>query len=397
MRSFTKLLLFSLTVIFANSVYAQCDPSVFTYYGHTNASWEPSEYYQIIDMDAATLTDPTLYPRTGAEDGTFDNSNYGQGTVKAPVGSGEIVTPLYDYDEGSDSYIPSGKTYSIKYWNCVFAPDHYGSAYTKLNEYGTEPSGKDNGCTKNDNTVLVGNVFNKKGFIELSRQSSTEAEGSKHGGIQLDGLRGIEKIQWSYSSTSWKRGVMCEVKWGDGDWQIRRSIPSGVGGGGASAVDGYATFSEQGYEFEEVFNLGEDFDREFSIRFRIWDGDTITWKDAYDNGEKPAGYFYTKVDPYGEPQVVRIHQIKVFSGMQGSDFANYTNISNNQADNFSISKIGNAISLSEEGNVEIYTIDGKLVKTVTGKEINISDLNKGIYVVKAKSLSGIVKNTKIAL
>lgn len=396
MKSFTKLLICIVVGAFAENAMAQCTEG-YTYYGHGGLGWQPNNWFKVIDLDAATLTD-AKYPKTGAVDGKSDNLDYGTNTTKAPVGSGTIETPLLDFVGGE--FVPSGYTYSIKYHNCVFAPEHNGSAYTKVEDYGETPSGAINSCTINNNTSYITNTYSKKGFIELSRQGSTEEEGSKHGYIQMDGLRAIDKIQWSYSSTSWKRGVMVEVKWGpDEEWEILRSLPSDVGSAQATGGSGYAMFAEQGYEFEESFDMPEDVENEYSIRWRIWDGDETTWKEEYEMGETSTpGYFYKTVNPYGTWQVVRIHQIRVFAGVDGSTFANFTsNISDNTADGFDIFQRGNEICSTIESAIEIYTIDGTLIKQAEGKNVNVAELGKGIYLVKAKAQNGTVKTSKIAL
>lgn len=399
MKVITRSLILGAVAVMANlgSLSAQCDG--YDYYPENmQIGWNSGVFYEVIDLNAATLTD-AKYPRTGAEDGKKDNLNYSTNVEAAPPGDGVITLPLRNYNSGDKTYVPSGYNYDVKFVRCVFAPDHYGSAYTKFEEYGELPAGSGNACTANDNTCLIGNVYDKQGFIELARKAAPAGEplSSLCGYVQLDNLYGVEKIQWSYSSTSWKRGVICEVRYGgEGEeWFPQRIIPSDV--------NNYGIFSEQGYEFEEALDLTDEdsWDIPLSIRFRPFDCDTITFANEkdLDPSERSKDYYYKSSTAL---QVVRIHQIKVWSMYSGSELA--TKIANSTgiadltgANGFAIRKEGREICASEECVMEIYTTDGKLVKQYSGKKMDIADLGKGLYVVKAISLNGNVKNMKIVL
>lgn len=401
MKVITKSLIIGAVAVMASggNLFAQCDG--YTYYPQNmQMGWNSGVFYEVIDLDAATLTDETKYPRTGAEDGKSDNLNYSTNVEAAEPGSGAITLPLRNYDPDNKTYVPSGSNYDVKFVRCTFAPDHYGSAYTKIEDYGELPAGKDNACTINDNTCLIGKVYDKQGFIELARKAAPAGEplSSLCGYIQLDNLYGIEKIQWSYSSTSWKRGVICEVRYGgEGEeWIPQRILPSDV--------NNYAIFSEQGYEFEESIDMTDEdtWDIPLSIRFRPFDCDTITFaseKDL-DPSERSNEYYYKTSTPL---QVVRIHQIKVWSMFSGSELAakiaaSGTGISDLRGTNdFAIRREGKLICASEECMIEVYTIDGKLIKHYNGTKMDISDLSKGAYVIKAMTSNGKVGNLKVAL
>ncbi len=397
MKTITKSFFIGAAVAaFTYSASAQC--AGYTYYPVTQQiGWESSNNYLILDLDAEKLTDP-IYPRTGAEDGKSDNLNYTSGsdnTTKAPVGSGDIALPLMDFEGGA--YIPSGHTYNVKYVNCVFAPDHYTSALTK-EDWGELPSGKNDACTINDNTALIGNVYGKKGFIEMSRQVAPEDQpiNSLCGYIQLDNLHGVEKIQWSYSSTSWKRGVICEVRYGgeEGEWTPSRILPSDV--------NNYATFAEQGYEFEEIIGADDPdvFDVPVSVRFRIFDCDTITFAHEYemDASERSPEYYYK---PTSSLQVARIHQIKVFSAMKGSQMAEYldaTGIKDQILNSVEISKLGKVVTTSSECDIEVYNLDGQLLRKVRGTSVDAWGLSRSVYIIKATSIeNGDVQKVKMPL
>ena len=383
---------------FSIDASAQC--ASYTYYPIGQAiGWESSNNYLILDLDAEKLTDPS-FPRTGADDGKSDNLNYTGGpdnTTKAPVGSGNITLPLMDFVAGT-GYVESGHHYNVGYVNCVFAPDHYCSAYTKVEDWGEEPSGKNDACTKNDNSSLIGNVYAKKGFIELSRQVAPTDQpiNALCGYIQLDNLHGVEKIQWSYSSTSWKRGVICEVRYGgEGEeWLPSRIMPSDV--------NNYSIFSEQGYEFEELIGADdpEVYEVPVSVRFRIFDCDTLTFAHEYemDASERSPEYYYKQTSSL---QVARIHQIKVFSALKGSEMAAYldaTGIENQVINSFEVNKFGNVVTTTTECEIELYNLDGQLLKKERGTSLDTWGLPRNVYIVKARSLNnGDTQNVKMPL
>ena len=388
MKTITKSFFIGAAALAALSFEASAQCAGFTYYPvGQQIGWESSNNYLVLDMDAEKLTDPA-YPRTGAEDGKSDNLNYTGGpdnTTKAPVGSGNITLPLMDF-EASTGYVESGHTYNIQYVNCVFAPDHNTSAYTKVEEWGEAPSGKNDACTINDNSALIGNVYGKTGFIELSRQVAPEGEplNSLCGYIQLDNLHGVEKIQWSYSSTSWKRGIICEIRYGgeEEEWMPSRIMPSDV--------NSYSIFSEQGYEFEELIGADDPdvYDVPVSVRFRIFDCDTLTFAHEYelDPSERSPEYYYK---PTSSLQVARIHQIKVFSALKGSQMAEYldaTGIENQVVNSFVVEKLGNVVTTSTECDIELYNLDGQLLRKVRGTSVDTWGLPRNVYIVRATSI-----------
>ncbi|MEG1587310.1 MAG: T9SS C-terminal target domain-containing protein, partial [Bacteroidales bacterium] len=184
-------------------------------YKTPNSGWTPSEWYKVIHIDAAKLTDAAL-PKSSVSDGKFN-------AVELDYGTGSFETPILD---GLNN-LEIGKGFPVNFYMCTFAPTHYGSAYTKVEEYGEEPSGKNHPCSKNDNTVLPVSTYSKQGFIELSRlPGNAEAQISKHGYLQIDNLYQVDRIQWSFSSTSWGRGVKMEIKWpGEEEWTEQRWVP----------------------------------------------------------------------------------------------------------------------------------------------------------------------------
>lgn len=70
----------------------------------------------------------------------------------------------------------------------------------------------------------------------------------------------------------------------------------------------------------------------------------------------------------------------------------------NKDSDFNIYKQENNLVLSEEANVEIYTITGvKVLQAQNSNKIDISALNKGIYIAKAKTNTGQIIVKKIVI
>jgi hypothetical protein len=279
----------------------------------------------------------------------------------------------------------------------AFAPTMYCSAWSKVNVLGSLPSGKATSCSLNDNSIMKSNIYDKPGFIELSRLGSLvlKTPPSRHGYIQIDSLPQVERIRWSYSSTSYKRGVKADINYNDGKgWIPQRSIASDYS-------DYEGSFSEQGYQFEEIIGKQDDATSFVSFRIRIWDGDSIHMKvNANDLTEQAIPYTATMV-PYDQKQTVRVHQIQVFSNIIPTVapvvVATPNALSSVNMNNIKIYLSENNIVLSEDANVEIYSIQGqKLYKGFTRK-VDATGYSKGIYIIKTTDTAGKLQNKKIMI
>lgn len=383
MKKFTKFITVVILTILSVGVYAQETCSGF-YYITSNAGWSESEYYKIIDIDAANLTDAAL-PKFTASDGA-------KNAIDTDFKSGSFNTPVMTTEDGVN-YVPTTVNWPVKYYLAAFAPTMYTSAWSKINLIGSNPSGTGTyqSCTFNDNSVKTSAIFAKPGFIELCRLPSEilDTPPSRHGYIQIDNLPQVERIQWSYSSTSWKRGVKADINYNDGNgWMPLRWLASDY-----SFWE--ATFSEQGYQFEEMINKQDDPDSKISVRFRIWDGDSIHYKvNANDLSLQTTTYTAT-MRPLAQYQTVRIHQIKVFSNVIPTEGPSAVRNVNESPIKISLS--GRNIILSEEAQVNVYTYDGRNVFFGVVKNIDMSGYMKGTYIVKAIDSNGLLLNRKIIL
>ncbi len=359
------------------------------YYITSNAGWSNSEYYQIIDIVPSTLTDAS-YPKVTSTDGS-------KNATDTDYKTGYFLSPVLTTTDGT-VYTPTSVMWPIKYKNAAFAPTFTTSAHSKVTLYGSATSGTGTtaACTLNDNSIKTSAIYGVPGYIDLSRlAAATDAPTvSRHGIIQIDSIPQCERIQWSYSSTSWKRGVKADINYNDGNgWQPLRWA--------ASDYNAYeTTFSEQGYQFEEMINKQEDLTSYVSFRIRIWDGDSIHMKvNANDLSEQTSPYTAT-MTPLAQKQVVRVHQIKIYSGVIPTVAPippALTGLKNVNINNIKVHYANNSIVLSEEANVELYSVTGQqLYKGFTNK-IDAGKLNKGVYIIKTTDTEGKPGNNKIKI
>lgn len=370
MKKITLLFPMLALALFSNTIQAQetCSADGTKVYYTTNAGWSDSEFYKILDIDAENLNASALATHNGA-DGAATSSAFSTGVFN---------TPVYKWNETTSAFEATTKSWPVNYYMACKAPTFFTSAKTKfdINPANTNSAYTD-GCYGNFNTVKPSPVWNKKGFIELSRQGSEvlNTAPSRHGYIQINDLPQVERVQWTYSSTGWKRGVKLDIKYNDGPWEPLRWIASDI----ATSI---GSFSEQGYGFEEIIGKQTDETSKISLRWRIWDGDSI-----HVNPVNVSGATYSTVNsPYAQKQVVRIHQIKVYSGVDAPTAP--TGLKNIINDAVKISLSNKNIVLSEMAKVEIYSYDGRKLYNATTNKIDVSDFQKGLYIVKAIGASG---------
>jgi len=378
-----KITLFLMAVLLAmtTGLTAQqaCVADPTKLYFTTNAGWSQSEWFPIINIDAERLTPEAtgIIAHTGAN---------GSATTTA-WSTGVFTTPVFNVDAQMNP-VETNLRWPVHFYLASLANNLFNSAYTKVVELGTNPSGggTEAACYFNNNSVVVSPIWNKRGFIELSRQASAVANTppSRHGFIELRGLPQVERVQWSFSSTAWRRGVKLDIRHGDGAWEPLRWIPS-------DQANSLGSFTEQGYAFEEIIGKQEDPSSKISLRWRIWDGDSI-----HDNVTRTDGSKYTlTMTPFASRQVVRIHQIKIFSGVVPTEAPSAVR---NPSDFFlHIYRSGDNIAISEVAKVEVFAINGKKMYSGTTNLINAHNFERGVYLIKATGADGRVQNQKIIL
>lgn len=333
---------------------------------HTpNSSWTASEYYQIINIDAERLT-------TTATGLAAHSAADGEGTSETFT-TGRFFTPIMTTEDG-EVYTPTAVNWPVNYYLACLTPNFYNSARTKVDN-GKNPSAINDLCYANNNQIIQSPIWDKKGFIELSRQDADAVNAptvSRHGYIVIENLPMVERVQWSFSSTSWKRGVKLDIKHGNGEWQPLRWE--------ANNLNPVVSLGEQGYAFEEMIGKHEDAESKISLRWRIWDGDTTTINPM--TNEK----FTVPVNPLAKLQVVRIHQIRIFSGVVPAEAPN--SVSKTNANKLSYQRNGNTLSFDAETELEIISLEGKSVYRKVDTIFDLSALKKGIYIIKARNNEG---------
>ena len=270
----------------------------------------PTDYPKIIDINFSDEMWPgeTWTGKTGADSPAIGDGGYVNTVVEVPV-------------NGS-----SGVTYPVMFHNCTFAnkKSYRGfagataafcrqyylgqSATGKGNQYANNWTAKghtayleDNIKRDNDGNIVHGEA----GFVQMCSDAATAAQtdeagaASQHGWIEIDHIPYVERVQWSWSSTSWGRGIKCDVRIGNGEWKPLVWMGSGM------AAYGYSAFSDQGYMMENVINACD-----VSLRWRVWDGEN------QDNPVQRAAdgkaVFQAETDPLARQQPARVHKIMIF-------------------------------------------------------------------------------------
>lgn len=204
-------------------------------------------------------------------------------------------------------------TWPVLFHNCIFTNKNSNgglagatAAFSRQFYEGQKATNYNNWTVKGhtayleDNIVMGDNgkpVRGEAGFVQMCRNAA-EAGQSLHGWMEIDHIPYVERIQWSWSSTSWGRGIKCDIKIGEGDWKPL------VWMGSEKQKQGWTIFSDQGYFMENVVDA-----HDVSIRWRVWDGDGKTG--AADQVQK-APFDWQAVDPMAQRQAPRVHKVQIF-------------------------------------------------------------------------------------
>ena len=293
------------------------------------AQWsDTTTYTQIIDINFSDDSWPSTWAgETGRDCPSYDDGGYVNAIieVEANGGTGDITYPVYFHHctfatkESYNGYAGATAAFCRQYY--------LGESYT-----GNSSSTYNNWTVEGHTTYLEDNItyddsgtpnYGEAGFVQMCRDASTTTE-SMHGWMEIDHIPYVERLQWSWSSTSWGRGIKCDYKVGSGDWQPL------VWMGSEKQKKGYTVFSDQGYFMENVID-----DYDVSIRWRVWDGDTCVQLD--DDGNS---IFDTEIDSLAQKQAPRVHKIKIYGNEISESDAEY-------ARNNPVSDVGELSDLSE--------------------------------------------------
>ena len=307
---------------------------------------DTSAYDKVIDINFSDEDMPNTWKgATGKDCPSYSDGGYSNGFLDIPVmANGEktgVTFPLYFHNAtfaNKNSY--NGKAGAT-------------AAFSRIYYLGENASGN-TAARKNDWTVeghtyyLEDNItfgsngkpnYGEAGYIHLCRDAaSTDTAGNKvsmHGWVEIDHVPYIERIQWSWSSSSWGRGMKCDIKVGDGEWEPL------VWMGSEKQKQGYTDFSDQGYFMENVIDKSD-----VSLRWRIWDGDGDENNHFQTDADGNNIFVGVAVDPYAQKQSVKIHKIKIFGSAISAEQAKYAY--DNQVSDYGEFTFGQYEDASEE-------------------------------------------------
>ena len=263
-----------------------------------------STYNKVIDIDFSDSDMPDTWKgKTGTDCPSYSTGGYYNGILEVPI-----------YENGQTSE----HTYPLLFHNSTFAnKNSYNGFAAATAAFARQFYDGQNATQKNDWTQPGHTVYLEDsitytagkpthgiaGYAHLCRDgATTDSAGNKvsmHGWLEIDHIPYVERVQWSWSSSSWGRGVKCDYKIGDGEWKPL------VWMGSNKQKNGYTVYSDQGYFMENIIDA-----HDVSLRWRIWDGDPGTTTFQTDADGNPA--FNTAIDPYGQQQPVKIHKIQIF-------------------------------------------------------------------------------------
>ncbi len=262
---------------------------------------DDSTYPKIIDINFSD----TSWPNTWSKEGTG---------IQCPEWSedkhGGYVNAVLKVDANGSSNVK----YPVLFHNCVFATKASNNGYAGATAAFCRQYYEGQGATKNndwkqpghttyleDNIKYDGNgrpIYGEAGFVQMCRNAA-DAGKSVHGWLEIDHIPYVERLQWSWSSTSWGRGIKCDIKIGDGNWKPL------VWMGSERQKQGWTVFSDQGYFMENVINAAD-----VSLRWRVWDGEDLD--NPVQTDATGACPFTQSIDPNAQRQAPRVHKIKIY-------------------------------------------------------------------------------------
>lgn len=280
-----------------------------------------STYPKIIDINFSDTSWPATWTgETGRDCPEYSSGGYVNAVIDVPA-NGEA----------------NGVKYPVSFHNCMFATkaayNGYAgatAAFSRQYYLGEKCSG--NSAATYNNWTVAGHthylednirydekgkpIYGEAGFVQMCRDAATTdpATGEKvslHGWVEIDHIPYVDRVQWSWSSTSWGRGIKCDIKIGDGEWKPL------VWMGSERQKQGWTVFSDQGYFMENVIDA-----QDVSLRWRVWDGEDMS---NPVQGDGNGGTVFTQaIDPMAQRQAPRVHKIQIFGNKiapEQADFA----------------------------------------------------------------------------
>lgn len=214
--------------------------------------------------------------------------------------------------------------YPVLFHNCIFANKNSNNGFAGVTAAfarqffeGQSATNYNNWTVDGHKTYLEDNILKgsngkpvsgEAGFVQMCRNAAENGE-SLHGWMEIDHIPYVERVQWSWSSTSWGRGIKCDIKIGDGEWKPL------VWMGSEKQKQGWTVFSDQGYFMENVIDA-----HDVSLRWRVWDGDG---KQNASDQVQNAPFDWQTIDPMAQKQAPRVHKIKIYGDPVSSSQAEF--------------------------------------------------------------------------
>lgn len=293
-----KSLVTALSCLLCTSVLAQnvsYDPSSVV------AEWsDDSRTKLIVDINFSSSTMPDTWTgETGRDCPSYADGGYVNTVLEIPIEGADGWPMLFHHCTFANKQSYNGFAGAT----AAFCRQYYlGEGVTGNGSYPNNWSVEGHKVYLEDNITYGANGkpnYGEAGFVQMCRDASQDNVTSMHGWVEIDHLPYVEKVQWSWSSTSWGRGIKCDYKVGNGEWKPL------VWMGSNRHKNGYTSYSDQGYLMENIIDA-----EDVSLRWRVWDGDDATT--LVQTNEDGTSFFNTAINPLAQQQAPRVHKIKIY-------------------------------------------------------------------------------------
>ena len=231
------------------------------------AQWSNSSTYpKVIDINFSDATWPDTWKgQTGTSCPDYSADGYVNAIIGVPAnGNAGINFPVYFHHcmfankNSYNGFAGATAAFCRQYYLGQNCTGNSATTYNNWTVAGHTTYLEDNMKYGADNNP----VYGEAGFVQMCRDAGVkDAAGNKvsqHGWMEIDHIPYVERVQWSWSSTAWGRGIKCDYKIGDGEWKPL------VWMGSEKHKLGYTVFSDQGYFMENVINASD-----VSLRWRV--------------------------------------------------------------------------------------------------------------------------------
>lgn len=283
------------------------------------AQWSNSSTYpKVIDINFSDATWPDTWKgQTGTSCPDYSADGYVNAIIGVPAnGNTGITFPVYFHHcmfankNSYNGFAGATAAFCRQYYLGQNCTGNSATTYNNWTVAGHTTYLEDNMKYGADNNP----VYGEAGFVQMCRDAGVkDAAGntvSQHGWMEIDHIPYVERVQWSWSSTAWGRGIKCDYKIGDGEWKPL------VWMGSEKHKLGYTVFSDQGYFMENVINASD-----VSLRWRVWDGENLT--DPVQKTPEGGTAFTKAIDPLAQQQAPRVHKIQIFGSEITAEQAQY--------------------------------------------------------------------------